>query len=176
MKVYLKTIACTGVMLFNSCNKREPNTHIAVEEEKIEIQSEPIKPTAVEMEVSDRIVGKYYVVFFSNFLSDGFELLIEKPKDYFILYAMEFKNTGEIIFDDLTEFYDCGNGVLSIQKGVWKVNEAGIYELTFDGKYALDFNFHSVSTYRLVALKNGDLKMKLIEVLRRDTADYSYDK
>ena len=119
----------------------------------------------VEDSVSDRIVGKYYVDNFYHYLKSGFELKIKKPKDDFMLYTFEFKNSGEVIFKDLTELYDCGNGVLSIEKGKWKSNGNGIYELTFDGEYALESKFHTVSEHQLVDLINGNLGMKLIKVI-----------
>ena len=71
----------------------------------------------------------------------------------------------ELIFEDLTKFYGCGNGILSIDKGQWKVNENGFYKLTFDGEYALESLFHTQSEYTLVELKNGNLELKLNKVL-----------
>lgn len=124
---------------------------------------------------SDKIVGKYYVDFFYNYLKNGFELKREKAKDSFILYTFEFKNNGELIFNDLTEFYGCGNGVLSIKKGKWKAKGNGIYELIFDGEYALDFKFHAEIEYRLIDLENGNLNMKLNEVLVYEKAGYEYN-
>ena len=82
-----------------------------------------------------------------------------------MLYSFKFKKNGELIFKDLTEFYDCGNGILSIDKGKWKVKENGVYELTFDGEYALESKFHTESEYSLIDLKNGNIRMKLNKVL-----------
>ncbi|EHQ41099.1 hypothetical protein [Myroides odoratus] len=169
MKINLKILALPFIIFLYSCTKNDSKVKI-IEKEKIEIQTESLEP--VKNERSDRIVGKYYVVFLNNFLAKGFELLTEKPENRLFLFTVEFKNTGEIIFNDLTELYDCGNGVLSMEKGAWKVNEGGVYELTLDGEYALEYKFHTISTYHLVELKNGNARMKLNEILVKDIIDY----
>ena len=111
------------------------------------------------------LAGKYYVDDFYDHSKTGFELKAKKPEDSFILYTFEFKKNGTLIFDDLTEFYGCGNGVLSIEKAKWRLKENEIYQLEFDGEYALDHKFHTKSEYRLIDLENGNFSMKLMKVL-----------
>tara|TARA_R110000764_G_scaffold134045_1_gene222142 strand:+ start:163 stop:678 length:516 start_codon:yes stop_codon:yes gene_type:complete len=162
MKVYDKILLILTVALFYNCNEKQ--NRVETSNIKIaEVKTETSK--TLEKLESDKIIGKYYVDSFYHYLKSGFELKIKKPKDDFMLYTFEFKNDGKVIFKDLTEFYDCGNGILSIENGNWKSNGNGIYELTFDGEYALESKFHTVSEYQLVDLKNGNLRMKLIKVI-----------
>jgi len=167
MKFYTKILLIFTVTLLFNCDRKQKqietwNNRIA-EFNSDSTQTETAKSS--NRNESDEIVGKFYVDNFYHYLKSGFELHIKKPKSDFILYTLEFKKNGELIFEDLTEFYDCGNGILSINKGKWKANGKGIYELTFDGEYALESKFHTVSKYQLVDLKNGNLGMKLVKVI-----------
>jgi len=167
MKIQDKILLILTVVLFYSCNEKQnkvETSSIKIAEVKTDFKKTDISKTEEKLE-SDKIIGKYYVDNFYHYLKSGFELKIKKPKDDFILYTFEFKNDGKVIFKDLTEFYDCGNGILSIKKGNWKSNGNGIYELTFDGEYGLESEFHTVSEYQLAGLKNGNLRMKLIKVI-----------
>ena len=153
--------------LFYNCNEKQKT--IETPKKKIAyFKSDSIKSDNVNASAklkSDKIVGRYYVENFYHYLDRGFELRTKKPKDDFMIYTFEFKDNGEIIFKDLTEFYDCGVGILSIDKGYWKAKGNEIYTLTFDGEYALESKFHTESEYTLVELKNGIIKMKLNKVI-----------
>uniref|UniRef100_UPI00404A74C9 hypothetical protein n=1 Tax=Flavobacterium sp. TaxID=239 RepID=UPI00404A74C9 len=174
MKVYTKILLILTIALCYNCDRKQKqietwNNRIA------EVKSDSIRteiPQSSEKSKPDKIVGKYYVDNFYDYLESGFELKFEKPQDNYTLYSFEFKKNGELIFKDLTEFYDCGNSILLIEKGKWKVKENGIYELTFEGEYALETKFHSESEYNLIDLRNGNIKMELNKVLvfKRKTA------
>ena len=58
--------------------------------------------------------GVYYTTDFIK--KDGFNICKKKPEveRHQIIYQLDFKNNGEIIFNDLTGFYGCGNGVLKM--------------------------------------------------------------
>lgn len=157
MKKYIK-IVLPFIVLFYSCNEK-------TNDKRIIASSQLLASKTVEKKQPDKIIGKYFVVDFHNYLRSGFELKNKKPKDQIVLYSFKFKENGELIFEDLTKFYGCGNGILSIDKGQWRVNENGFYELTFDGEYALESLFYTQSEYTLVELKNGNLELKLNKVL-----------
>lgn len=163
MKFYTNIVLIL-VCIFSLSSNQKPakvntnNTKVVAATAEI-ITKEPVKTS------KDEIVGTYYVDRFYNYLRSGFELKIDKPTDYFTLYTFEFKQNGDIIFKDLTKSYGCGNGIMSIKKGTWKVNADGSYELTFDGEYAFQSKFHSESIYKLATLKNGNIKMKLTKVI-----------
>jgi len=167
MKVPIKILLILTITLFYNCDRKQKQ--IETWNNRItEMKSDSTKTKILEPSKkyeSDKIVGKYYVENFYYYLKSGFEMKIEKPKENFMLYSFEFKKNGELIFKDLTEFYDCGNGILSIDKGKWKTKGNGIYELTFDGEYALESKFHTESEYSLIDLKNGNIRMKLNKVL-----------
>ncbi len=61
---------------------------------------------------NDKIIGKYYVLDFSDASKKGFTLLNKKPETLDIVYEFNFLKNGKIIVNDLSEFYDCGNGIL----------------------------------------------------------------
>jgi len=146
-----------------SCNNN-PN-------QKVNNNENPIPKDSIKLEnkyLNDKIIGKYYGESFNRFYKSGFDLFKEKPKNYFILYSIEFNNTGKIIYKDLTEFYDCGNGVLSIQNGSWKRNNDGTYELSFNGEYSLESKFHIVGDFELITLKEGVLKMNLKKIKKEE--------
>ncbi len=167
MKIYDKTLLILTIVLFYSCYEKQNNVEassIKIAEVKTDSNKTETSKT-LENSKSDKIVGMYYVDNFYHYLKSGFELKIKKPEDNFILYTFEFKNDGKVVFKDLTKFYDCGNGILSIENGKWKSNGNGIYKLTFDGEYALESKFHTVSEYKLFDLEDGNLKMKLIKVI-----------
>ena len=168
MQVYNKILLILIVVIFYSCNEKQNNVEVSnVKIVEVKTDSNNTESSInIENKESDKIVGKYYVDNFYHYLKSGFELKTKKPEDHFILYVFEFKTSGEVVFKDLTKFYDCGNGILSIDKGKWNSNGNGVYKLTFDGEHALESRFHTVSEYQLVDLKNGNLKMKLIKVIK----------
>jgi hypothetical protein len=161
MKICNKILLISTLVLFYNCNEKQNSVETS-SVEIVEVKTETSK--TLKKGESDKIIGEYYVDNFYHYLESGFELKTKKPKEDFILYTFEFKNNGEVIFKDLTKFYDCGNGILSIENGKWKLKENGIYELTFNGEYALESEFHTVSEYQLFDLKNGNLRMNLIKV------------
>lgn len=169
MKNYTKLLLMLAFVLSYGCNREQKqtdskNTKIAeLKSDSLNSDTSLIdKPKKSDL---DKIVGTYYVDRFYNYLKSGFTLKLEKPTNKYILYTFEFKENGEIIFKDLTEFYGCGNGILSIKKGTWKAKKNGVYELTFDGERAFESKFHTKSEYTLVALKSGDKKMKLNNII-----------
>ena len=117
---------------------------------------------------TDKIVGTYYVDAFYTYLKSGFALKIKKSTAEYGIYTFDFKEDGTIVFKDLTKFYGCGNGVLSIQKGTWKVKENGMYSLTFDGQYAFEHKFHTESEYTFKKIKNGNIYLKLHKVIAHE--------
>lgn len=161
---FVLAIACT---LCFSC-EQQAQKDAAKTSTKVETKSEIIKATTVatsEKSSTDKIVGKYYVDAFYTYLKSGFLLKNEKPKDEYGLYIFDFTKDGRILFKDITKFYGCGNGVLHISKGSWKVNDNGKYTLVFDGASALEYRFHSEAEYTFKRLKNGNIYLKLHKVI-----------
>lgn len=170
MKINCKILIIPIIVIFYSCNETQKNVDVSsveITEFETDLNKNVVSKTNGELE-SHKIIGKFYVDSFYRYLKKGFELQIKRPEEEFGLYSFEFKKDGKVIFEDLTEFYVCGNGILSIENGNWKSKENGIYELTFDGEYSLESKFHTVSEYKLVALKNGNFKMQLIKVIENN--------
>ncbi len=169
MKIYIKILLILTFVLCYGCNQEQKKTDAKY------TKIAELKPVSLNSVTSlidkpkksdlDKIIGTYYVTNFHSYLKSGCTLHLEKPKDKFVLYTFEFKENGEIIFNDLTKFYGCGNGVLTIKKGTWKTKEKDVYELTFDGEYLAESKFHTESEYHLVELKNGDKKLKLNKII-----------
>lgn len=103
---------------------------------------------------ADTIVGKYYV---ADFKTDEFNLMPEMPEKKFIqqLLEFDFQPSGEIKVTDLTEIYECGNGILSLHKCEWTNRGNSTYRLRFVGEYALDSKFEFIGDYQL-SVKGND--------------------
>lgn len=96
-----------------------------------------------------KIIGKYYVLDFENTGTKGFTLLKTKPETMDIVYEFNFLKDGSIIVKDLTEFYDCGNGILTINKSTWKETGSNEYEIDINAEYAEGDKFRSLAVYSL---------------------------
>lgn len=170
MKFHTTTLLISACIISVNCQQKPASivtndTKVAMATAKV-VQSDTIQ--TIKKFEPNKIVGTYYVDNFYCYLKNGFELKNEKPKDDFILHAFEFKENGQIIFKDLTKFYGCGNGVMSIQKGFWEAKANDIYKLTFDGKYALEAKFHTESEYKFIKQKNGNIRLKLHKVIANE--------
>ena len=163
MRSILKIAVCCFLVIFSSCNKSKTDS----------IMDSLTEFTFINQNnFDDPIVGKYYVEFLGLGTEEPFNLLINKPESEFgQLYSMDFKKTGKIVFEDLTEVYMCGNGILILDKVAWKPTDNGQYELTFDGKYNLEYDFHLVNVYESKKTDTGDIEMKFVKAIERDFRD-----
>ena len=112
MKAQTKIFLFLLIAFFCNCHSKE---------KRIETSNNEATEAKPELVKSVKLAGKYYVDDFYRHSKTGFELKAKKPEDSFILYTFEFKKNGALVFDDLTEFYGCGNGVLSIKKAKWRL-------------------------------------------------------
>lgn len=121
----------------------------------------------------NNIIGKYYIdEFFRSYLTRNINLRVEKSKEEYFSYSFEFKENGTILFEDLTDFYICGNGVPFIECGKWRTKDDGLYELTFIGERHLESVFYTQSVYKLEKLVNKKKTLKLIGVNFNITEPY----
>lgn len=171
MKFHTTTLLISACILSISCQQKPAS--IATNDTKVIVTTAKVVQTdtiqTIKKVEANKIVGTYYVDNFYRYLKNGFELKNKKPTDSFILYTLNFKEDGRIIFKDLTKFYGCGNGVMSIQKGFWEAKANDIYKLTFDGKYAFEAKFHTESEYKFIKQKNGNIRLKLYKVIANKT-------
>jgi len=119
---------------------------------------------------NDKLIGKYYVEWINP--KRGFYLKREKPKTDFILYSLNFKKNGTIEFKNLTEFYDCGNGILSLKNIVFKYNERKNYELEFEGEYYLETRFKVKGEYKFTETEKGEKYLHLIDLIKYERTEY----
>lgn len=124
---------------------------------------------------NDKIIGKYYVLDFSDASKKGFTLLNKKPETLDIVYEFNFLKNGKIIVNDLSEFYDCGNGILIFNESNWKKTDDNEYEIIINGEYAGESKFKSISKYSLkVEEKKKYLKLESKEYIK-NLASYLTD-
>lgn len=153
-------ILCFVCWSLSSCsnNGRNEEKKNAINN-KVEIQG---KVDSLNLEIKiqkarNDIEGTYFVTKFS---SQKIELLKNFPANdgaYFTIYKFIFKDDGTIEFKDLTKFYGCGNGVLSISNSTWGVNQQGKYILQFEQNYFGMKRFEFVAEYSLNVV-SGDCK------------------
>jgi len=93
----------------------------------------------------------------------------EKPTNDFRLYSLTFKDNGQVEFNDLTESYYCGNGILSFSSIKYKLNERNNYEINFEGEFSLDSKFKSKGEYKLTQTNKGKLYLYLTDLKAYET-------
>ncbi|MCK0126812.1 hypothetical protein MWU76_20655 [Gelidibacter sp. F2691] len=156
-----------------SCNQKQKSKNIIVPDDIImnsksdSVHLNTLKTDSIKQIVSSKLLGKYFVENFRQYLENGFELKKNKPKYNYAVYTFNFTENGEIKFEDLTEVYDCGNGILVLNNGKWKINDKGNIELSVSGEYSMINKFNTESEYKLSELKNGNKKMELVKVLKK---------
>ena len=171
MKFITKIVLFLICTLHISCQKeqqKEQQKETTKITAKAEIQTKIVQSDSIQTPkkvAADKIIGKYYVTSFYNYLKNGFVLKNEEPKNEYSYYSFDFKKDGTITFKDLTKVYGCGNGVLHIYKANWKVKDNGMYSISIKGEYALESRFYTESEYVFKKLKNGDIYMKLHKVI-----------
>lgn len=159
--------------LVASCNQRQkpkPKSIFSTDTNIMIIKSDSmlidsLKIDSIKKIVFNQLVGKYYVENFREYLERGFVLKKDKPKYNYGVYSFNFTENREIKFEDLTEVYECGNGILALNSGKWKINENGNIELYISGEYTMIKKFNTSSEYKLSELTNGNKKMELVKIL-----------
>ena len=154
-----------------SCNNNK-NIETTKNESK-PIKQTPKSPVKKEVlnlsETEEKLLGRYYVENLTFFSKQGFELTKVKPKIVlFTLYEFNFKKSGEIEFKDLTEFYDCGNGVLSFKNSKYlskKDSEYNEYVIEFNGEYAGVEKFKVKAIYQLTKTEKGAFFLYLKKII-----------
>ncbi|WPO77325.1 hypothetical protein [Flavobacterium sp. KACC 22761] len=146
------------LMLFLSCNN---NKNI----ERTNKESKQIKQTLKNLvkkdvlklsQTNEKLSGRYYVENFTFFAKQGFGLTKVKPINDFVLYEFNFKKNGEIEFKDLTERYDCGNGIITLKNSKFYSKSNDEYVIEFTGKYEAEQRFRVKAIYQLTKIeKNG---------------------
>ena len=103
-------------MLSLSCNNKNIDTTTNESKQIKQPPKSPIKKETLNLsETEEKLLGRYYIENFTFFAEQGFELTKIKPINDFILYEFNFKKNGKIEFKDLTEHYDCGNGIITLK-------------------------------------------------------------
>ena len=90
-------------------------------------------------------------------------------------YEVNFKKNGEISFKILTRELICGNGILQIEKGVWKVHHEKFLFLKVSGGHILESNFETELEYEILDSKEGILHLKLSQTLKHCSESFNRD-
>lgn len=148
--------------LLSSCNEKEKlysEQNIALNDSKLSIK--------VEQQLKrPELVGKWYSSYLNfekkelNFYNKRKNIINE------IEYELSFMKNGDIIFKDLTEQYICGNGILNLNKGSWKIHHEKHLILKISGEYAFESAFEKEMEYEIVPSKENELSLKLIHLLK----------
>jgi len=144
------------------------NTSDIIPEKSTELKT--LRDTLFLKSNNEKLIGKYYVEYLHP--KRSFYLKQEKPKNDFKLYELDFKENGKIKFKDLTEFYDGGNGILSLKNLTYKINDRKNYELEFDGEFALESRFKFNGEYKLTKTEKGEDYLYLINIIKYEETDY----
>ena len=144
-----------------SCNenkKSDSEKNIAMNDLKTELNIEQLK--------RPELIGKWY----SSYLNfDNKELKFYKKRKNIknrIEYEFLFMKNGDVIFKDLTEQYICGNGILSLNKGNWKIHHEKHLVLKISGEYGLESSFEKELEYEILTSKENELNLKLDHILK----------
>ncbi|MDO6803981.1 hypothetical protein Q4595_16160 [Wenyingzhuangia sp. 1_MG-2023] len=152
MKNHEKILIILSLLIL-SCNRTDKKQKLNTEITKKNISdSEIIRDTIKFHQIKQEISGTFYTERLRP--EKGFYLKNNKPKNNFILYKLVFKD-GLIEFEDLTEFYDCGNGIFSLNNSKYTKNDTGNYIIEFNGEYALEASFKIKGEYKLTETNNG---------------------
>ncbi len=156
----LLTIILLSFLSF-SCDKNQKSNSdksIALNELNTELN---IQQTKIP-----ELIGKWY----SSYLNfDNKELKFYKQRRNIkngIEYEFSFMKNGDVIFKDLTEQYVCGNGILSLNQGHWKIHHEKHLILKISGEYGLECSFEKELEYEILASKENELNLKLTHILK----------
>ena len=178
MKIFRKILLLLKIIVFISCKKpiekkevgNEFNSHKVKKEVKDKIRLEKEVKDTLSFEIYDKnISGVYYSK--SIHAEKGFYITKEKSESDLFLYKLNFKN-GKIEFENLTEFYDCGNGVLSLKNSTYKKMENGNYEIHINGEYTYESSFFIKGEYRLIINKKKELFFYPVEIWNTEKKEY----
>ncbi|REG96231.1 hypothetical protein [Flavobacterium aquicola] len=150
-----------------SCNNNK-NIEVTKNESK-QIKQTPkslVKKEVLKLsETNEKLSGRYYVEKFTFFAKQGFDLTKVKPINDFILYELNFKKNGKIEFKDLTERYDCGNGVINLKNSKFSSKNNNEYLIEFNGEYASEQRFKVKAIYQLTKIEKGGYFLYLKKVI-----------
>ena len=156
----LATIILLSILSF-SCNENQKSNsdkNIAMNKLNTKLNIKQLK--------MPELTGKWY----SSYLNfDNKELRFYKERKNIkngIEYEFSFMKNGDIIFKDLTEQYICGNGILSLNKGKWKIYHEKHLFLKISGEYGLENSFEKELEYEILASKENELNLKLDYILK----------
>ncbi|PQJ20792.1 hypothetical protein [Tenacibaculum sp. SG-28] len=171
MKVFKKILLLLKIIFFISCKNPIEKKEVGNEFNSYKVKKELKDKIRLEKEVKDTL---YFEIYDKNISGDyysksihaerGFYIKKEKPESDLFLYKLNFKK-GKIEFEDLTEFYDCGNGVLSLKNSTYKKMENGNYEIQINGEYAYESSFFIRGEYSLIINKKKELFFYPVEIL-----------
>lgn len=162
----MKQIFLLVIILVFSCTRKNDSSknHISYAH-PLTTENKTTKDTIYLDKVNEELSGVYYSEYIRP--EKGFYLKRERPNNDFFLYELEFKN-GNITFKDLTEFYDCGNGIFSLKKASYEKNEKGNYNCIFKGEYALEQTFEVEGEYVLTENKKGEKYLAVINISKNN--------
>jgi hypothetical protein len=155
-------------MLSLSCNNNKNIDTTKNESKQIkQPPKSPVKKDALKLsETKEKLLGRYYVENLTFFSKQGFELTKVKPKIVlFTLYEFNFKKNGEIEFKDLTEHYDCGNGILNFKDSKFLPKIDNEYIIEFNGEYEAEQRFKVKAIYQLTKIEKGGYFLLLKKVI-----------
>jgi hypothetical protein len=167
MKITKHLFFIITLMLLLSCNNNK-NIETTKNESKKTKQTPKIlvkKDVLKLSETNEKLLGRYYVENFTFFAKQGFYLSKVKPKNDFILYEFNFKKNGKIEFKDLTERYDCGNGITHLKNSTFYSKNNNEYVIEFNGEYEAEQRFKVKAIYQLTKIEKGGYFLYLKKVI-----------
>lgn len=153
-------------MLLLSCNNKNIDpTKNASKQTKQSSKSQVKKEVVNLNETNEKLLGRYYVENFTFFAKQGFELTKIKPINDFILYEFNFEKNGKIVFKDLTDHYDCGNGIINLNNSKFYSKNNNEYVIQFNGEYKAEQRFKVKAIYQLTKIEKGGYFLVLKKII-----------
>lgn len=165
MKITKYIFFIITMMLLLSCNNNK-NIETSKNVSKQQTSKSLIKKDVLKLsETKEKLLGRYYVENFTFFAKQGFDLTKVKPINDFMVYELNFKKNGEIEFKDLTESYECGNGIITLKDSKFYPKNNNEYIIEFNGEYALEQKFKVKAIYQLTKIEKGGYFLYLKKVI-----------
>jgi hypothetical protein len=165
MKITKHHFFIITLILLLSCNNNK-NIETPKKESKPQTAKNLIKKDVLKLsETKEKLSGRYYVENFTFFAKQGFDLTKVKPINDFMVYELNFKKNGKIEFKDLTERYECGNGIISLKNSKFYSKSNNEYVIEFNGEYASEQKFQVKAIYQLTAVEKGGFFLYLKKII-----------